>query len=178
MPIDPLKSRSERSRSHGDIFFAAFFLAATILLLSQIGTETSWVKGTKFFSQPRFWPAVSLIGMTGFALIYFLGSFFSRRDKGDLKEIVLWAKSLEYALWFMAYVLVVPIIGYFFCTLIFVYALSWRAGYREKNILIMAGVVSVVIVFVFKGFLSVKIPGAQLYEYFPDSIRNFMILYM
>ena len=178
MPVDPLKSRSVRSRSRGDIYFAAFFLTVTVLLLSQIGTETSWVKGTKFFSQPRFWPAVSLIGMTVFALIYFLGSFFSSRDKEDHKEVIIWVKSLEYALWFMVYVLIVPIIGYFFCTLIFVYALSWRAGYREKSILIMAGVISVVIVFVFKGFLSVKIPGAQLYEIFPDSIRNFMILYM
>ena len=178
MPADPLKGRPERSRSHGDIIFAVFFFLVAVVLLSQIGTETTWVKGTKFFSQPRFWPAVSLIGMTAFSLIYVVGSFLSGRDKEDLIEVILWAKSLEYALWFMAYVVIVPIIGYFFCTLIFVYALSFRAGYREKTIYVMAGVVGVVIVVVFKGFLSVKIPGAQLYEYFPDAIRNFMILYM
>ncbi|MDE0308576.1 MAG: tripartite tricarboxylate transporter TctB family protein [Acidiferrobacterales bacterium] len=170
--------RSERRRSPGDIYFASFLLVVAVLLLSQIGSETTWVKGTKFFSQPRFWPAVSLIGMTGFALIYFLGSFFSYRDKEDLRETILWAKSLEYALWFMAYVLVVPIFGYLLCTILFVCALSWRSGYRDKGTFMMACAVSVVIVVVFKGFLSVKIPGALLYEHLPDSIRNFMILYM
>ena len=178
MPVNPLKSHSDRSRSRGDVYFAAFFFVVTVLLLLQIGTETSWIEGAKIFSQPRFWPAVSLIGMTVFSLIYFLGAFFSSRDDKEYSEIVLWVKSLEYALWFMAYVLVVPIVGYFFCTLVFVYALSWRVGYREKRTLMMAGVISVAIVFVFKGFLSVKIPGGQLYEIFPDSLRNFMISYM
>lgn len=178
MPVNPLKSHSDQGRSRGDVYFAGFFFALTVLLLLQIGTQTSWVEGTKFFSQPRFWPAVSLIAMTVFSLIYLLGSIFSSRDREEFKEVVIWVKSLEYALWFMAYVLVVPVVGYFFCTLGFVYALTWRAGYREKGILVMAGAVSVVIVVVFKGFLSVKIPGGQLYEIFPDSLRNFMILYM
>ncbi len=178
MSDDPLRNRSGQDRCRGDLYFASFFLVAALLLLSRIETETSWVAGTQFFSQPRFWPAVSLLGMTGFALAYFLGSVVSRRDKDNFQEVILWMRSVEYALWFMAYVLAVPIFGYFFCTVIFIGALSWRAGYRDKRIFIMAGAVSVIIVAVFKGLLSVKIPGGQLYEYFPDAMRSFMILYM
>ncbi len=178
MPDSPLKSRPSHSPERGDLYFAGFFLLAALILLSQIGTETSWVKGTKFFAQPRFWPAVSLIGMTVFASLYFLRSILSRRTENDLEEIVLWIKSLEYTLWFMAYVVIVPIIGYLLSTLIFVYALSLRTGYRERTILIMSGVTAVAIVVVFKGFLSVKIPGGQLYEIFPAAIRNFLILYL
>ncbi len=178
MSDDPLKRRSGQNRSRGDLYFASFFLAAALLLLSRIGTETSWVEGAQFFSQPRFWPAVSLLGMTSFALAYFLGSVCSGRDKEDFREVILWLRSIEYALWFMAYVLAVPLFGYLFCTVIFACALSWRAGYRDKRTFMIAGAISVIIVTIFKGLLSVKIPGGQLYEYFPDAMRSFMILYL
>ncbi len=174
----PLKSRPKIDPQPGDFYFAIFILAVALLLIFQIGTETSWVKGTKFFAQPRFWPAVSLTGMTVFASLYFFRSMMSKRAGSDLQELTLWLKSLEFTLWFMAYVFVVPLLGYLISTLIFVYALALRTGYREKGILVMAGVLAVAIVVVFKGFLSVKIPGGQLYEIFPSAIRNFMILYL
>ena len=178
MPESLPNSLPSHKPQRGDIFFASFFLLATLLLLSQIGTETSWVKGTKFFAQPRFWPAVSLIGMTVFASLYFFRSVISKRAENEVEEVFLWLKSLEYTLWFMAYVVIVPILGYLISTLVFVYALSLRTGYRERSILLMSGVTAVAIVVIFKGFLSVKIPGGQLYEIFPSAIRNFMILYL
>ena len=178
MPESLLNSRPSHEPQRGDIFFASFFLLATLLLLSQIGTETSWVKGTKFFAQPRFWPVIGLIGMTVFASLYFFRSVLSKRAENEVKEVFLWLRSLEYTLWFMAYVVIVPILGYLISTLIFVYALSLRTGYRERSILLMSGVTAIAIVVIFKGFLSVKIPGGQLYEFFPSAIRNFMILYL
>ena len=178
MPCSPEKNRPEKIPQRGEFYFAAIFLAATVLLLSHIGTETSWVKGTKLFAQPRFWPSVGLIAMTVFGLLFFLKSVFSKRNENNLDEIVIWLKSLEYTLWFMIYVFVVPLLGYLPSTLIFVCALTLRAGYREKSILIVSGVTGVVIVVIFKGFLSVRIPGGYLYEFFPDAIRNFMILYL
>ncbi len=178
MPESSLKSRPSHNPQRGDIYFAGFFLLASLLLLSQIGTETSWVKGTKFFAQPRFWPAVSLIGMTVFASLYFFRSVLSKRTENEIEEVVLWLKSLEYTVWFMVYVVIVPVLGYLISTLVFVYALSLRTGYRERSILLMSGVSAVAIVVIFKGFLSVKIPGGQVYEIFPSAIRNFMILYL
>jgi len=178
MSDQPLKRPSDRSVTRADVYFAAFFFVAAVLLLAQISEQTKWIDGTKLFTQPRFWPAVSLIGMTVFSLIYLISSFYKGREKKNTNEVVLWGKSLEYAVWFMGYVVVVPIIGYFLSTLVFMYALSLRTGYRERTILMMAGAVGIVIVVVFKGFLSVKIPGGQLYEFFPGTLRNFMILYM
>ncbi len=172
-----VKNQSERSATRADFYFAVFFFLVTVTLLSQLGNQTTWFEGSRVISQPRFWPAIGIFGMTLFSGVYLLTTIVSVRHKDDA-EVVFWAKSLEYALWFMAYVYAVPIIGYLFTTLIFVYALSFRAGYRERTILIMAGVMGVFIVVVFKGFLSVKIPGGQLYEIFPEALRNFMILYM
>lgn len=167
-----------RERRPGDWVFAVLFLAVSIFLLSQIGAESKWIKGTKTFAQPMFWPAVSLFGMTVFAACHFFGAILSPRSDGRLEEVLFWARSIEYALWFMVYVWIVPTIGYLPSTIVFAILLSLRAGYRERKILIMAAVMAFAIVIVFKGFLSVKIPGGQLYEHLPDSIRNFMLLYL
>lgn len=91
---------------------------------------------------------------------------------------MLWLMSIEYAFWFLGYVVIVPLLGYLFSTIVFFYALSFRAGYRERLLLMVAGILAVVIVVIFKGLLSVKIPGGLLYEAFPDAVRNFMILYL
>jgi len=166
-------------RFAGDMVFAAVFLALALILLSQISTQTAWLKGVKLFAQPRFWPAVSLIGMTGFALCYFLGSVFSRwRGQNHFQEVALWLRSFEYALWFMAYVWTVPKVGYLASTLIFVALLTLRTGYRSTSTFVYGAIVGIIIVVVFKGFLSVKIPGGYLYEFLPDAMRNFMSLYL
>jgi hypothetical protein len=49
-------------------------------------------------------------------------------------------------------------------------------GYRTP-IMFKSGVAfALVVVIVFKSFLDVKIPGGAIYEFFPDSVRNFFIL--
>ena len=173
-----IKSFFKRERRPGDLVFALLFLVLSVFLLSQIGTETKWIKGTKLFTQPMFWPAVSLIGMTFFAACHFLGAVLSPKTGGRLKEVGFWIRSMEYALWFMAYVWIVPIIGYLPSTILFTNLLTFRVGYKEKKLFMMATIMAVAIVVIFKGFLSVKIPGGQLYEHLPDSIRNFMLLYL
>ncbi len=63
--------QSERERRfvgprRGQLLFVLTFLTLSVLLLSQIGTQTAWVKKTDFFAQPRFWPAVGVGGMVLF----------------------------------------------------------------------------------------------------------------
>ena len=173
-----MKSFFQRERRPGDFVFAVFFLAISVLLLLQIGDETKWIKGTKLFSQPRFWPAVSLGGMVLFSAAHFLGAAFSAKPGGRTAELLFWAKSIEYALWFMLYVWLVPIVGYLPSTIAFTLILTYRIGYRDKKMFISALIVGSLIVIIFKGLLSVKIPGGHLYEYLPDGIRNFMLLYL
>ncbi len=174
----PIKKVFERDRRPGDLIFAALFFVLSALLLSQIGSETKWVKGTKLFAQPAFWPAVSLIGMTLFAACHFIGSLISRKQGGRLTEVAFWARSIEFALWFMGYVWIVPVVGYLPTTVLFTNLLTIRMGYREKKVYIAATIMAIFIVVLFKGFLSVKIPGGQWYEYLPDGVRNFMLLYL
>ena len=44
----------------GQLIFALFFVGVSIVLLAMIPDQTRWVNKTKFFAQPRFWPAVGL----------------------------------------------------------------------------------------------------------------------
>ena len=78
----------------------------------------------------------------------------------------------------MGYVWIVPVVGYLPTTVLFTNLLTIRMGYREKKVYIAATIMAIFIVVLFKGFLSVKIPGGQWYEYLPDGVRNFMLLYL
>ena len=174
--IKTMQQLFKRERRSGDLVFALLFLVFAIFLLANIGNQTQWVKGTKLVSQPSFWPAISLGGMTFFAVLHLLGSVLSPRIFGRLKEIGFWLRSFEYAAWFLAYVWLVPIIGYLLATLLFMPILVFRAGYREKRLLLLSVVIGFAIVVVFKSFLSVKILGGMIYEYLPDAIRSFMLI--
>ncbi|MBX2868155.1 MAG: tripartite tricarboxylate transporter TctB family protein [Acidiferrobacterales bacterium] len=167
-----------RDRRPGDLVFAGFFFAFAVFLVSQLGSETKWIKGTKVFAQPTFWPAVSLLGMALFSACHFFGSLLSSKQDGRLVEVRFWARSIEFACWFMVYVWIVPIVGYLPGTILFTNLLAVRVGYREKKVFVAATILSITIVILFKALLSVKIPGGLWYEYLPDSIRNFMLLYL
>ena len=168
----------QRDRHPGDLAFAVAFLVITILLVSQLGDQAPWVKRTKFFAQPAFWPTVSLIGMLFFAVLNCLGSWLSPKSPGRGIEVLMWLRSVEYAAWFLVYVWVVPKIGYLGATILFTLILTYRVGYRSKGMFVGAVAMAVGIVVIFKAFLQVKVPSGQIYEYLPDGIRNFMLLYL
>ncbi|WP_238367359.1 tripartite tricarboxylate transporter TctB family protein [Mesobacterium pallidum] len=165
-----------RDRRRGDLVFALAFLALALVLLAAMPTETTWVKRTKLFAQPAFWPAVSVVAMTVFAALHLLGSFSSPRIPGRLQEALYWARSLEWAAWFLAYVWVVPLAGYLLSTLVFCPLLCLRLGYRGRTLLVASGF-GLAVVVVFKSLLSVKIPAGAIYEALPPgALRTFMMV--
>jgi hypothetical protein len=172
-----LQDLFKRYRRPGDLVFAVAFLALAIFLLSQLGNQTQWVARTKLFAQPAFWPAISLAAMALFAILHLVGSILSPRIEGRWVEVGFWARSLEYACWFMAYVLIVPLLGYLLSTLLFTVTLALRAGYRDFNYLLAAAAAGLGVVLIFKTFLQVKVPGGKLYEILPEAMRAFMLTY-
>jgi hypothetical protein len=94
----------------------------------------------------------------------------------DLQEAKRWLQVIEYCLWFIAYVWVVPNLGYLISTLIFLPALVYRAGYQNKKMMTYAACIGFSIVVIFKSFLEVKIPGGAIYEFLPNALRSFFIL--
>ena len=160
----------------GQLLFALVFLVAALLLLSQLGDQTKWVKRTKFFAQPRFWPAVAVAGMVLFSALHLWKLPRRRFVKPDIVEWRIWFFAIEWVLWFLAYVAVVPVLGYLPVTVGFVLLLVWRVGYRERRLLWISAGFAVAVVVLFKSLLQVKIPGGTIYEYLPGALRSFFIL--
>jgi len=176
--IKTLQQLFHRYRRPGDLVFALLFLFVSIFLLSQLGEQVEWPGGGKLVAQPGFWPAISLVGMTFFAALHYIGSALSPRIPGRWQEVGFWLRGLEFAGWFMVYVWVVPRLGYLPTTLLFMPLLALRAGYRKPAHLLGAAAVGFGVVVIFKALLSVKIPGGAVYEHLPDGLRNFMSLYL
>ena len=175
--VKTLQTLFKRYRRPGDIVFAWIALIFSLFLLSQILDQTAWRSGGKLFAQPRFWPAISLVGMALFASLHLIGSALSERIEGRWREVWLWVCAFEYAAWFEAYAMVVPYAGYLPATVLFAIALVWRAGYKSSGALASAALCAVVIVVLFKSFLQVKLPGGRIYEALPDGVRQIMLTY-
>lgn len=175
--IKTLQSLFKRYRRPGDIVFAWALLILSVFLLTQIYDQTAYRSGGKLFAQPRFWPALSLIGMTVFAAFHVLGSLWSERIEGRWREVLMWVASLEYAVWFIAYAALVPYGGYLPTTVIFAVILALRVGYRSTFMLGAAAISAVCIVVLFKTILKVNLPSGLIYEALPDGLRQIMLTY-
>ncbi|MFT7593018.1 MAG: hypothetical protein ACI8R4_000329, partial [Paracoccaceae bacterium] len=160
----------------GQLIFALGFVACAALLLALIGDQTRWVDKTKLFAQPRFWPAIGLGGMVLMGGLHLYRLPWRRISRDDWGEARKWALVGEYVLWFMGYVMAVPVLGYLLATLIFVPALARRMGYRSRKMMGISAGFAVIVVVLFKTFLSVRIPGGMIYEYLPNAARSFFIL--
>jgi putative tricarboxylic transport membrane protein len=175
--VKTLQSLFKRYRRPGDIVFAWALLIISIFLLAQIYDQTAYRSGGKLFAQPRFWPAVSLAGMTFFAAFHLLGSMLSERIEGRWREVLTWIASLEYAIWFIAYAAFVPLGGYLPATVIISVLLALRVGYRNVFMLGTAAASAVIIVVLFKTILKVNLPSGLIYEALPDGLRQIMLTY-
>ena len=115
--------------------------------------------------------------MVAFSALHLGSTLVSVKLDGRGEEIRFWLKSLEYALWFMAYVLVVPYMGYLPTTIVLVIALAYRLGYRGVRYLGSAALFGVLVVVIFKSLLQVKVPGGAIYEFLPNVMRSFFLTY-
>jgi len=175
--VKSLQALFKRYRRPGDIVYASIALVFSVFLLSQLLEQTAWRAGDKLFAQPRFWPAVGLLGMVAFATLHLMGSLLSERIEGRWKEVLLWLSAFEYAAWFVAYAVAVPLAGYLPATVLFAVLLTLRVGYRSALMLGSAALAAVLIVLLFKTFLKVNLPAGQIYETLPDGLRQLMLVH-
>jgi len=168
-----------KTRTAGQVVFAVAFFAISLFLLSQLGNQTEWNENARnIAAQPRLWPAIALtIMVIGFA---FHWQMMKRRkpNRLDWIEVRRWAEPLEYLLWFLVYVFAVPRLGFLPMSLLLACALTWRLGYRNKGAMWAATGFAIAVTALFKGLLGVNIPGGQIYEFLPGSVRTFFLVYL
>lgn len=157
----------------GTFTFSLLLAVAAGGLLLMLPHQTVTLARGGFWVQPWFWPAIGLSTLCAGSLLALL--WLPRKlavpALADLRV-------LEYPLWFLGYVWCVPMIGYLPATLALFLLGSWRLGYGSRRYLLVAGVISCGIVFVFKTALGVNIPGGALYDFLPDPVRNFAIVHL
>lgn len=172
-----LQDLFKRYRRPGDLVFSIIFMAFCLVLAANLHSQTTWNANDKLFAQPAVWPYASVTVMTVFAALHLLSSFLSPVIPGRWQEVGFWLKSLEYAGWFMIYVITVPQLGYLPTTIILAILLALRLGYRSVTMLASAAGFGVFVVIIFKSLLQVKVPGGAVYEYLPTVLRSFMLTY-
>ncbi len=165
--------------SLAQVVYGLFTFVVALVLLSQIGTQARFFDNLAFEKQPGLWPLISITGMLVFGFFQVIQYWLHRHILTEPKfssEFVIWLKALEYAAWFMAYVLIVPVTGYLLSTVAVAVLLTLRLGYRNFRMVAAAIICAVVIVVLFKSFLQVRIPGGMIYDFLPGALRNFMII--
>lgn len=164
-------------RKPGALLFAALLVMFSAALLAMIGWQTTWIEGIGLAAQPRLWPAISLGGMVLFGLVHWARMRNVPRSPGRWQEAALWLRSLEFVGWYVAYVLLIPVIGYLLSTVLFCILLVLRLGYRSRFAILSALGFALFVVLTFKTAFNVKIPGGAIYEFAPSGLRYILIRY-
>ena len=172
--ISPLFVRDHRS---GDFAFSILILAISVALFASLGSQITWIEGKPLPAQPGFWPMIAIGSMLFFSSLNVISAFVSEEKTGRWKEVMVWLRSLEYAGWFIAYVFLVPKLGYLPTSIAFGAFLAWRIGYKREGIL-AAAVAGLLTVVLFKSLIGAQIPGGELYNYLPSQVRPFMLTYL
>jgi len=93
-------------------------------------------------------------------------------------ELGKYAAALEFVLYFIAYTVSVPILGYLVSTVLFGTFLTWRLGYRSGVWILRGAACSFVTVILFRSLLQIKTPvSIWLYDQLPSTLRAFMLTY-
>lgn len=163
-------------RKPGEKLFAAITIVIGLLLLALLPWQTTWVTGRDLAAQPRLWPALSLAGTVLFGLLNLSRRVVLPRTPGRWTEALTWIRALEYVGWYLAYVVLIPRIGYLLATLAFCVLLTLRIGYRGRMVW-WAAAFALAVVLLFKSGFNVKIPAGALYQYAPESIRYVLFRY-
>jgi len=93
-------------------------------------------------------------------------------------ELHQWMRAIEFVAYFIAYTLIVPILGYLVSTISFGLFLTLRLGYRSKRWIGISLLSSFTIVLIFRTFLQIKTPvQIWLYDQLPVAAKSFMLSY-
>ncbi|KNG95064.1 hypothetical protein ATO11_05830 [Pseudaestuariivita atlantica] len=87
----------------------------------------------------------------------------------------MWLRALEFVGWFIAYTLLVPVLGYLVSTLLLGTLLPWRLDYRGPRWMGICLAASFTIVLVFRTGLQIRTPvNIWLYDQLPQQAAAFM----
>ena len=166
------------------VFYAFMFIVGVGLLLLVPFATSPGPEDQGWWTQPAFMPRLSLI-LIALTATYLCFQHFivSRRSDRAVAEgtslgaeLFEWIKPLEFFVYYIGYIYLLDLIGYFLSSLLFILVLSWRIGLRSPRWLLTGFLFAVALIAMFRWALGVWVPQAELYGLFPKDIRIFLML--
>ena len=168
----------------GTGFFYGFMFIASVGLLLLLPIATTPGPATQgWWTQPAFMPRLSLLAMALSATYLCVQHFRAPRPANAnaaenvsvTNELWQWFKPFEFFVYYIGYIWLLGLIGYFLASLLFILVLSWRVGLRSARWLLMGLLFAIALVAMFRWALGVWVPPAELYGLFPKDIRIFLM---
>ncbi len=166
----------------GVFYTAMFILGIILLILLPIQTESGPVE-QGWWTQPILMPAISIWLFAITATILFFQHIIKVRRSEMARpsgerirvEIFQWFKPVEYFVYYVAYIWLLGMVGYFLSSLIFIIGVGLRVGLRSPRWLLNGLLFAVLLIAVFRWGLQVWVPAAELYELFEKDTRIFLM---
>ncbi|MEM7535691.1 MAG: tripartite tricarboxylate transporter TctB family protein [Chloroflexota bacterium] len=166
----------------GIFYTFMFIVGVAFLLMLPIQTEQG-PPGQGWWTQPVLMPAISL-WLVALPATYLFFRYVQKLrankalqpSQNDVRaELIQWIRPLEFFIYYILYIWLLGIVGYFLSSLIFIIILSLRVGLRSPRWMLASVLFAFALVAMFRWSLEVWIPPAQLYDLFPKDIRIFLM---
>ncbi|MEM7343077.1 MAG: tripartite tricarboxylate transporter TctB family protein [Chloroflexota bacterium] len=173
-------------KSATGLFYAVMFVfGVSFLLLLPYQTKPG-PEGQGWWTQPALMPTISL-WLTAITATYLLFQYIVKNRKqpadeaapsGSLAaELIQWAKPVEFFVYYVGYIWLLGIVGYFLSSLIFIIVLSIRVGLTSARWFLTGLLFAISLILIFRWGLSVWVPPAELYDMFGKDTRIFLMRY-
>ena len=163
------------------LFFFVFGAGGLALMPYQTGTSPG---DEGWFTQPWLMPLLTLGLLTAVSLLFVVklwreGEFSRAKTSGAALagEAWVWLRSAEFFGWYVAYIVLLGLIGYGLSTFLFVACLGLRVGLRQPKWLLAALGATLAMVLLFRLGLEIWVPPADLYDLLPKSVAVFLQRY-
>ncbi|MXY38252.1 MAG: hypothetical protein F4027_06560 [Rhodospirillaceae bacterium] len=163
------------------LFFFVFGAGGLALMPLQTGTSPG---DEGWFTQPWLMPLLTLGLLTAVSLLFVVklwrdGEFSRSKTTGAALagEAWVWLRSAEFFAWYVAYIVLLGLIGYGLSTFLFVACLGLRVGLRQPQWLLAALGATLAMVLLFRLGLEIWVPPADLYDLLPKSVAVFLQRY-
>lgn len=165
------------------VFYALMFLIGVgLLLLIPVATSPG-PADQGWWTQPSFMPTLSLLLVALPATYLFFQYLLKLRKNQALRptgqdiraELLQWFKPVEYFVYYVLYIWLLGMVGYFLSSLIFIIGLSIRVGLRSRTWMLSGLLFAIALIAMFRWALGVWVPPAALYDLFPKDIRIFLM---
>lgn len=164
------------------IFYGFMALVSVGLLLLTPVVTSSAPPGQGWWTQPALMPTISLVVFAATA-VYLFGSYLwsvrTKRIEATSREEVRselwqWVLPLEFFVYYILYIVLLGLVGYFLSSFIFAAGIAYRVRLRGRQWMIACFCFVLLVTALFRWGLNIWFPAPALFQIFPPGIRIFL----